>query len=56
MLADRRLDMRRLELTVFADKARTIALYRKFGFEIEGRSAGYAFCDVAYAEALAWRG
>ncbi|AOJ72552.1 MULTISPECIES: GNAT family N-acetyltransferase [Burkholderia] len=40
--ADRALGLRRVELTVFADNARAIALYRRFGFTEEGRSRGYA--------------
>jgi putative acetyltransferase len=35
-LADNWLGLRRLELNVHADNERAIALYRKFGFEIEG--------------------
>ena len=31
----------RLELTVFADNERAIGLYRKFGFEIEGRHRNF---------------
>ncbi|HET9147951.1 MAG TPA: GNAT family N-acetyltransferase, partial [Acetobacteraceae bacterium] len=50
-LADRWLDLKRLELTVFTDNEQAIALYRKFGFEIEGRLRGYAFRDGAYADA-----
>jgi putative acetyltransferase len=35
-LADRWLNLTRIELTVFTDNEPAIALYRKFGFEIEG--------------------
>lgn len=35
-LADNWLHVLRIELTVFTDNAPAIALYRKFGFEIEG--------------------
>ncbi len=50
-LADNWLDLRRLELTVFTDNAPAIALYRKFGFQIEGTHRQFAFrageyCDV----------
>lgn len=43
----------RLELTVYADNARAIALYRKFGFEVEGTHRAYAMRDGAYVDALA---
>ena len=39
--ADILLGLGRLELTVFADNARAISLYRKFGFEIEGRHRNF---------------
>ena len=41
-LADGWLNVIRLELTVFTDNERAIALYRKFGFEIEGTHRAYA--------------
>jgi len=50
--ADRSLGLRRLELTVFADNAPAIALYRRFGFVEEGRSRGYAMRDGLLADAL----
>lgn len=50
-LADRWLNLRRLELTVFTDNAAAIHLYEKFGFEIEGTAGDYAFCDGTYADA-----
>ncbi len=31
----------RLQLTVFVDNARAIALYRRFGFVTEGRLSGF---------------
>ena len=43
----------RLELTVYADNAPAIALYRKFGFEIEGTHRAYAMRDGQYVDALA---
>lgn len=51
--ADRWLNLRRLELTVWADNARAIALYERFGFEREGRMGDYAWRDGAYADAIA---
>ncbi len=43
----------RIELTVYADNAAAIALYRKFGFEHEGTHRAYALRDGAYVDALA---
>ena len=50
--ADRWMGVLRIELTVFADNATAIALYRKFGFEVEGRLRGYAMRDGRYEDAL----
>ena len=50
-LADRWLNLRRLELTVFADNERALKLYKKFGFEIEGLLRRYAFRDGAFVDA-----
>ena len=50
--ADRSLGLRRIELTVFADNALAIALYRRFGFVEEGRSRGYATRDGVLADVL----
>ena len=41
-LADNWLNVSRLELTVFTDNERAIALYRKHGFEVEGTHKAYA--------------
>ena len=41
----------RIELSVFEDNARAIALYRKFGFEIEGTHRCYAMRNGVYATA-----
>lgn len=51
--ADNWLDLKRLELTVFADNAAAIALYEKLGFEREGVLRSYAFRDGAYVDVLA---
>jgi len=50
--ADRWMGVLRIELTVYDDNARAIALYRKFGFEIEGRHRGYALRDGRYVDVL----
>lgn len=51
-LTDRWLNIRRMELTVFADNARAIGLYEKHGFEREGVLREYAFRDGAFVDAL----
>lgn len=50
-LADNWLGYRRLELTVYTDNAAALALYRSFGFEIEGTLREYAFRDGVYVDA-----
>ena len=49
-LADGWLNVTRLELTVFVDNERAIALYRKFGFEIEGTHKAYALRAGRYVD------
>ncbi|WP_280150921.1 GNAT family N-acetyltransferase [Piscinibacter sp. XHJ-5] len=49
--ADRWAGVLRLELTVYTDNAAAIALYRKFGFEIEGTHRAYALRDGRYVDA-----
>jgi len=44
-LADNWLGLRRLELTVYTDNARALALYRKFGFEVETTFRAETFRD-----------
>lgn len=50
--ADRWLNIRRLELNVYTDNARAIALYERFGFEREGVLRAYAWRDGAYVDSL----
>lgn len=50
--ADRWIGLLRLELTVYVDNAPAIALYRKFGFEIEGRFRGYSMRDGQLVDAF----
>jgi putative acetyltransferase len=52
-LADKWLNLTRLELTVFTDNERAIALYRKFGFETEGTLRKYAFRDGEFVDVYA---
>ena len=51
--ADRWLGLLRLELTVYVDNQRAIALYRRFGFEVEGRHRSYVLRDGAFVDAFA---
>ncbi len=51
--ADNWLDIRRVELTVFADNDRAIRLYERFGFEREGLRRAFAYRDGSYADAVA---
>lgn len=50
-LADKWLNLSRLELTVFTDNEPALKLYKKLGFAIEGTHRKYAFRDGAYADA-----
>jgi putative acetyltransferase len=47
-LADKWLNLRRLELEVFVDNAPAIRLYEKFGFNIEGTLVDFAFREGQY--------
>jgi putative acetyltransferase len=49
-LADKWLPVTRLELTVFTDNERAIALYKRFGFEIEGTHKAYALREGKYVD------
>ncbi|MDT7834771.1 GNAT family N-acetyltransferase [Aquabacterium sp. OR-4] len=50
--ADRWAQVLRLELQVFADNQRAIALYESLGFRCEGRHIGYALRDGQYVDSL----
>lgn len=52
-LADRWLGLERLDWTVYTDNASGVALYRKFGFEEEGRHLRYARRDGEWVDAFA---
>lgn len=51
--ADRWANVLRLELNVYTDNERAIALYRKFGFVIEGTFKAYALRDGRYVDSHA---
>lgn len=48
--ADNWAQLLRLELTVYADNAAALTLYRKFGFEVEGTHRAYALRDGVYVD------
>jgi len=50
-LADNWLNLTRIELQVFTDNTAGVALYKKFGFQIEGTHYLYAFRDGEYVDA-----
>ena len=52
-LADGWLNYQRLELNVYTDNLAAMALYRKFGFVIEGTFRAYAFRDGHYVDSYA---
>ena len=51
-LADNWLNVARLELQVYRDNERAIALYAKHGFVPEGEMSAFAFRDGRYVDAL----
>ncbi|MBT2337777.1 MULTISPECIES: GNAT family N-acetyltransferase [Pseudomonas] len=52
-VADNWMNLRRVELTVYADNEAAISLYRKFGFETEGLMRDYAVRDGRWVDTLA---
>jgi putative acetyltransferase len=50
--ADNWAQLLRLELTVYTDNAAALALYRKFGFELEGTHKAYALREGVYVDAF----
>lgn len=51
-IADNWMNLRRIELTVYADNEAAQQLYRKFGFDVEGRLRDYAVRDGVFTDAL----
>ncbi len=51
--ADKWLGLQRVELTVWTDNAPALALYRRFGFVLEGTHRAYGFRDGLYADSHA---
>lgn len=49
--ADNWLNIKRIEMTVFTDNVSALALYNKFGFEIEGTHKAATFRDGAFVDA-----
>jgi len=51
-LADNWLNLSRIELTVYTDKAAAINMYKKFAFVVEGEAVNFAFRDGEFVNAL----
>ncbi|MEP7328423.1 MAG: GNAT family N-acetyltransferase [Betaproteobacteria bacterium] len=52
-VADHWLNYVRIELTVYTDNVPALALYRKFGFGVEGTLISYAYRNGRYVDAYA---
>jgi L-phenylalanine/L-methionine N-acetyltransferase len=52
-LADKWLNLFRLELEVYTDNEAAIRLYKKFGFTIEGTLVRFAYRDGQYVDTYA---
>lgn len=50
--ADRWMNVLRIELQVYTDNARAIALYERFGFVVEGTHRAHALRDGRFVDAL----
>jgi L-phenylalanine/L-methionine N-acetyltransferase len=50
VLADDWLNLQRVELSVFTGNERAVALYARFGFQIEGLQRGFAFQDGRFVD------
>lgn len=51
-LADKWLNLVRIELSVYTDNTAAIALYKKFGFTVEGTNRKAAFRDGVFVDTL----
>jgi L-phenylalanine/L-methionine N-acetyltransferase len=51
-LADNWLNLKRLELEVYADNEVAIRLYESFGFEVEGRLRQHAYRDGQFVDSI----
>jgi putative acetyltransferase len=52
-LAEKWLNLTRIQLEVYTDNEPAIRLYQKFGFEIEGTLRNFAFRDGQYVDVYA---
>lgn len=52
-LADKWMDLRRVELEVYVDNERGVKLYERCGFVIEGTFKKYAYRDGQYVDVYA---